>query len=58
MRSIADWDQVTPLVYLSLEASLQAICFCMPEFPEIGERYASLAYFVPFLNSPLQEIIK
>ena len=23
MRSIADWDQVPPLVYLSLEASLQ-----------------------------------
>ena len=32
--------------------------FCTPEFPEIGKRYASSAYFFPFLNSPSQEIIK
>ncbi len=36
----------------------KAIHFCMPEFPEIGKRYTSLAYFVSFLNSPLQKIIK
>ena len=36
----------------------KAIRFCTPEFPEISKRYASSAYFVPFLNSPLQEIIK
>ena len=46
------------IISATAPAALQAICFCMPEFPEISKRYASLAYFFPFLNSSSQKIIK
>ncbi len=42
----------------STELSISAIRFCKPEFSEIGKRYPSSAYFFPFLNSPLEEIMK
>jgi hypothetical protein len=38
--------------------SSKAIRFCTPEFPEIGKKYASSAYFFPFLNSPSQETVE